>query len=179
MHTLRVAIAIVWVAFFIGWLAAAASAKASVGRPRGGLRGLTAICAVLLIRFGHFDGLNTRSPALGVIGAVLFVAGLAVAVWARVHLGRNWGMPMTQRAEPELVTSGPYAIVRHPIYTGLLLAIIGSSIAINVIGLLLALVLGANFYYSAIVEERNMAAAFPSEYPEYRARTKLMLPFLL
>jgi protein-S-isoprenylcysteine O-methyltransferase Ste14 len=52
-------------------------------------------------------------------------------------------------------------------------------VAINLIGLLRALVLGANFYYSATVEERNMAAAFPSEYPEYRARTKLMLPFLL
>jgi protein-S-isoprenylcysteine O-methyltransferase Ste14 len=179
MHTLRTAIAICWVAFFIGWLVSATTAKASMGRPRKGVRGLTAIVAVLLIHFGHFAGLETRSPVLGAIGAVLFVAGLALAVWARVHLGRNWGMPMTQRAEPELVTSGPYATVRHPIYTGLLLAIVGSSIAINVIGLLLALVLGANFVYSATVEERNMAAAFPSEYPEYRARTKLMLPFLL
>lgn len=179
MHTLRTAIAIGWVAFFIGWLLSATTAKESVGRPRGGARGLTAICAALLIRFGHFGGLNTRSPILGAIGAVLSVMGLAVAIWARIHLGRNWGMPMTQRAEPELVTSGPYAVVRHPIYTGLLLAIVGSSLAINVIGLLLAVVLGANFYHSAIVEERNMAAAFPSEYPKYRARTKLMLPFLL
>jgi len=88
-------------------------------------------------------------------------------------------MPMSQRAEPWLVTSGPYAVVRHPIYTGIQLALLGSSIAINVIGIVLVLVLGANFYYSALVEERNMAASFPSQYPEYRARTKMMLPFLL
>jgi len=111
--------------------------------------------------------------------AALFATGLALAVWARVCLGRNWGMPMSRRAEPQLVTSGPYAVVRHPIYTGILLALLGSSIAINVIGIVLVLVLGANFYYSALVEERNMAASFPSEYPEYRARTKMMLPFLL
>jgi protein-S-isoprenylcysteine O-methyltransferase Ste14 len=179
VHALRIAIAILWVVFLLGWLLSAMTAKASVGRSHRGARGLTAIFAILLIHFGHFGGLSTHSPVLGAIGAVMFVAGLALAVWARVHLGRNWGMPMTQRAEPELVTSGPYAVVRHPIYTGLLLAIIGSSIAINVIGLLLAVVLGANFYYSATVEERDMTAAFPSEYPEYRARTKLMLPFLL
>lgn len=179
MHTLRVAIAVIWVVFLIGWGVAAASANESVGPRRGVVRSFTVLAAFLLIRFGHFGGLSSRSPVLGVIGAGLFAAGIAVAVWARVYLGRNWGMPMTQRAEPELITSGPYARVRHPIYTGILLALLGSSIAINVIGIVLVLALGANFYYSALVEERNMAASFPSEYPEYRARTKMMLPFLL
>jgi len=179
MHTLKVVIAVIWVVFWIGWLVAAATAKESVGPRRCGVRSFSAIAAFLLIRFGHFGGLGTQSPVLGAIGAVVFATGLALAVWARVYLGRNWGMPMTQRAEPELVTSGPYAAVRHPIYTGVLLALLGGSIAINVIGIVLVLVLGANFYYSALVEERNMAASFPSEYPEYQARTKMMLPFLL
>jgi protein-S-isoprenylcysteine O-methyltransferase Ste14 len=69
--------------------------------------------------------LAVHSVILTAIGAVLFACGIALAVWARLHLGRNWGMPMTQRAEPELVTSGPYRFVRHPIYSGLLTAMLG------------------------------------------------------
>ena len=60
-----------------------------------------------------------------------FVLGLALAVWARVYLGRNWGMPMSRRADPELVTTGPYRRVRHPIYSGLILAMAGTAIAVS------------------------------------------------
>ena len=86
--------------------------------------------------------LAVHSPILGAIGALVFVSGIAVAIWARVHLGRNWGMPMTQKAEPELVTSGPYRFVRHPIYSGLLLALVGTALATNLLGLIIAAVLG-------------------------------------
>jgi protein-S-isoprenylcysteine O-methyltransferase Ste14 len=72
--------------------------------------------------------LAVHSLILAAIGALVFACGIALAVWARLHLGRNWGMPMTQRAEPELVTSGPYRFVRHPIYTGLLTALLGTVV---------------------------------------------------
>jgi protein-S-isoprenylcysteine O-methyltransferase Ste14 len=81
-------------------------------------------------------GLAVHSLILAVIGAVLFACGIALAVWARLHLGRNWGMPMTQRAEPELVTSGPYRFVRHPIYTGLQAAMLGTALVNNLLGLI-------------------------------------------
>src|ERR1051325_6056310 len=80
------------------------------------LAGLTALAVVLLLRVFHGGGLRVHSPVLGAIGAVVFAAGIAVAIWARIHLGRNWGMPMTEKAEPELVTSGPYRLVRPRIY---------------------------------------------------------------
>jgi protein-S-isoprenylcysteine O-methyltransferase Ste14 len=143
------------------------------------LNGLTALSVALLIRVVRGGSLAVHGLLLGAIGAVIFACGLALAVWARIHLGRNWGMPMTEKAEPALVTSGPYRFVRHPIYSGLLLAVLGTALATNVIGLVIVAVLGGYFYYSASVEERNLTATFPTAYPAYRARTKMLIPLVL
>ena len=84
---------------------------------------------------------------IAAIGAVLSTCGIALAVWARLHLGRNWGMPMTQRAEPELVTSGPYRFVRHPIYSGLLAAMLGTALVDNLLGLIVVAVVLIPYFY--------------------------------
>ena len=89
------------------------------------LTGVSAVGVYLIAGVLRGDGLAVHSVSLAAVGALLFACGIALAVWARLHLGRNWGMPMTQRAEPELVTSGPYRFVRHPIYTRLLTAMLG------------------------------------------------------
>ena len=86
---------------------------------------------------------------------------------------------MTEKAEPELVTSGPYRMVRHPIYSGLLAAVLGTALATNLIGLIFVAILGAYFYYSASVEEKNLTETFSSAYPAYRAKTKMLIPFVL
>jgi protein-S-isoprenylcysteine O-methyltransferase Ste14 len=180
MHPLKLAIGCAWLVFWIYWIASASSSKESV---RGGWRTrLTGVSAVGVFLIGGVlrDGsLAVHSVILVAIGAVLFGCGIALAVWARLHLGRNWGMPMTQRAEPELVTSGPYRFVRHPIYSGLLTAILGTALVNNLLGLIVVAVLVAYFYYCGIVEERNLVATFPKAYPEYRSRTKMLIPFLL
>ena len=119
-----------------------------------------------------------RSPALRAVGLVLVVAGLGIAVWARIVLGRNWGMPMTSKAEPELVTAGPYHVVRHPLYSGLVLAGLGTALANNFYWLIAWGALDVYFVYAALTEERLLAAAFPSSYPAYRARTKMLVPFV-
>jgi protein-S-isoprenylcysteine O-methyltransferase Ste14 len=110
---------------------------------------------------------------------ILFAAGLGLAVWARIYLGRNWGMPMTEKAEPELVTSGPYRFVRHPIYSGILLGFLGTGLATNGYWLIVCGVCLLYFIYSARVEEGILTNAFPSAYPSYRARTKMLIPFVL
>ena len=97
----------------------------------------------------------------GSSGRVLFVAGLALAIWASVLLGRNWGMPMTLKDEPELVTSGPYRIIRHPIYTGILLAVLGTAIATYVFVFVIFAVMAVYFSFSARVEDRLMATVVP------------------
>lgn len=179
MHALRIAIDIAWVLFWIYWVVSAFAVKEGrASRRRVPLNGLTALSVVVVVRVFRGGSLAVSSPILGAIGAVVFAAGIAVAIWARVHLGRNWGMPMTQKAEPELITSGPYRFVRHPIYSGLLAGVLGTALATNLIGVIIVAILGVYFYYSASVEEKNLTATFPTAYPAYQATTKMLIPFL-
>lgn len=180
MQTLKTVIGVGWLIFWAYWLLSATGAKASVrGRGWRPLAGISVLAVVLLTRVIKGGTFVVHSPVLGAIGAVVFVCGLGLAVWARVYLGSNWGMPMSQRIEPELITSGPYRFVRHPIYTGLLLGLLGTTLATNLLGLIVVALLSVYFYYSAKVEERNLTAAFPTAYPEYRASTKMLIPFVL
>jgi protein-S-isoprenylcysteine O-methyltransferase Ste14 len=180
MHALKTAIAIAWIVFWVYWFVSAIGVKhGRASRRRIPMNGLSILAVLLLLRVFRGGGLAVHSHLLGALGTVVFAGGIALAIWARVHLGRNWGMPMTQKAEPELVTSGPYRYVRHPIYSGLLAALLGTALATNLLGLVVVGVLGAYFYYSASVEEKNLIATFPSAYPAYRSRTKMLIPFVV
>ena len=180
MRALQAAISVTWVVFWVYWIGAAFGAKQSRRDTRQPpFRGLVVLAGIVLVRALRDASLSVHTLALGLVGAVVFASGLALAIWARVHLGRNWGMPTTQKADPELVTSGPYRFVRHPIYTGILLGVLGTALASNLLGLIVVAVLGGYFYYSATVEERNLTATFPTAYPEYRRATKMLVPFLL
>jgi protein-S-isoprenylcysteine O-methyltransferase Ste14 len=104
--------------------------------------------------------------------------GLSFAIWARLHIGRNWGTPMSQKQDPELVTSGPYHWVRHPIYSGILVAGLGTAIALTWSWLIVVALTGIYFIYSATVEERYLTKEFPDSYPGYRRSTKMLIPFI-
>jgi protein-S-isoprenylcysteine O-methyltransferase Ste14 len=177
-------ILVLWVVFWVGWLASAFGAKPTVRRRRRA-RPVALLIIVIggvvirVLRPGAANGLVVHAPGVRAIGAALVVCGLGTAVWARVTLGRNWGMPMTEKDQPELVTSGPYCLVRHPIYSGILLATVGTALAVSLGWLLVAGVMGVYFGYSAAVEERTLAEQFPEAYQRYRKRTKMLIPFLL
>lgn len=185
MSALRTAILVIWAAFWIYWLISAFNVKQSSGRRTGSRRArpvglLIIVLGGVVIRNVNGSGsLTVHSPVLEAVGTIVFLSGLAFAVWARVHLGRNWGMPMTERAEPELVTSGPYRFVRHPIYTGILAGVLGTALAVNGYYLLPLAVMMAYFAFSATVEERLLTASFPQAYPEYKTHTKMLIPFVL
>jgi protein-S-isoprenylcysteine O-methyltransferase Ste14 len=180
MTALKTSIAVLWVIFWIYWLVSAAGAKEGSRTRRTRPPGLLiAVLALVLLRVFRAGSLAVDDPVLEAVGAVLFLAGLGLAVWARVYLGRNWGMPMTQKDEPELVTSGPYRYVRHPIYSGILLAVLGTSLATDIYWLIALIVMGAYFIYSARVEERLLCTTFPTTYPGYRTKTKMLIPFVL
>lgn len=118
------------------------------------------------------------NPALSIVGVIFSVVGIGFAIWARTHLGRNWGMPMTIKEKPDLVMNGPYRLVRHPIYTGILLAILGSTLVASLWWLVIFFIAGAYFVYSATQEERQMQKEFPERYPAYKARTKMLIPYV-
>lgn len=181
MHALELVFAVVWGAFWIYWLVAAFSMK------RGRLswsrelriRAVIVVLAIILVRVGAFrgDGLSF-APWRAALGLVLFAVGLGYAIWARVHIGRNWGTPMSRKDEPELVTSGPYRLVRHPIYSGILLAGVGTAVALSWAWLIGVALAGVYFAYSATVEERNLTEQFPDAYLPYRRSTKMFVPFI-
>lgn len=95
-----------------------------------------------------------------------------------MHLGHNWGTPMSRKDDPELITSGPYRWIRNPIYSGLILAMLGTALAVTYIWFGLVVVVGGYFVYSAVVEQRDMAEQFPDTYPAYRASTRMLVPFI-
>jgi protein-S-isoprenylcysteine O-methyltransferase Ste14 len=181
MRAVELLFAVVWAVFWIYWLVAAFSMKR--GRVSWSrelpIRAAIFVLVIVLIRLGVFrgHGLNSDPWRVG-FGLVLFAAGLAFAIWARIHIGRNWGTPMSRKKEPELVTSGPYRLVRHPIYAGILIASIGTAVALNWAWLIAVALAGVYFSYSAIVEERNLTEQFPDTYPVYRSSTKMIVPFV-
>ena len=178
-----------WLVFLAVWTITAFGAKPSVKdrhwRRQRWLR-LAILIAVLLA--SRFTGVRqalvqhrfaVHDPRVGLIGAALVILGVGLAVWARFALGRNWGQPMTQRENPELVTAGPYSVIRHPIYTGILTGMLGSALVAGPLLFLIFLLIAAYFTYSARREEKRMALLFPTQYPAYKARTKMLLPFVL
>lgn len=174
-----------WAVFWAYWLVSALRAKRGRIRWRQWTGSRIGILVVLVILSRlHVLRDHAAVPASGglglpVAGLAVFLAGLVFAVWARVSIGRNWGMPMTEKADPELVTSGPYSRVRHPIYTGIIAAVTGTALALNLWYLIVAAVLVAFFAYSARTEERYLTRSFPDAYPAYRHATKMLIPYLL
>jgi protein-S-isoprenylcysteine O-methyltransferase Ste14 len=181
MHAVEVIIAIGWATFWIYWLVMAFSAKRShVPWSRElRIRALIFIMVILLFRVGAFQHRDQDSDPWRVgAGLAFFAFGLWFAIWARVHIGRNWGTPMSRKDAPELVTSGPYRLVRHPIYSGILLAGVGTAIALNWLWIAPVLLAGMYFVYSANVEEHYLTEQFPDTYPVYRRSTKMLVPFI-
>jgi protein-S-isoprenylcysteine O-methyltransferase Ste14 len=189
MRHYDIVIATCWLLFFIVW-----AVLARVDRGRGGrsspinaaLRLLVVVLIALAIFFGNRlpvgDFARTTTLAAAAIGAAaagsaLCVIGLAFAIWARVALGRHWGMPMTLRDTPELITSGPYAYVRHPIYTGLAAMMIGTTL-VYPLGVLWCALMIPYMVFSARREERDMERLFPDVYPVYKQRSKMLVPFV-
>jgi protein-S-isoprenylcysteine O-methyltransferase Ste14 len=171
-----------WAVFWIYWLVAAVGVKAGQHREWStGVRVALLLIVLLLLRLRVLKGHEaaTSDPWLQGTGLALFVLGLALAVWARLYIGRNWGMPMTRKEDPELVRTGPYRTIRHPIYSGIILAMIGTAVAVSLYWLIAAVLFGAYFTVSAVVEEHSLTKLFPDQYPDYKRSTRMLIPFVL
>jgi protein-S-isoprenylcysteine O-methyltransferase Ste14 len=174
-------IAACWAVFFIYWLVTGLGSKRtarSYGRQM--LVRVAIVAVVLLFVRSRPADVGSRAailnPALRAAGLVICAAGIAFAIWARRHLGKNWGMPMSVHESPTLIMTGPYARLRHPIYTGIIVALIGNGLALSLWWFVAAAVALIYFGYAARREETTMLATFPGDYAEYRRRTKMIVP---
>lgn len=188
-------IAQLWLGFLILWWAwALFNKKASRGgswRGRAwGMRLALIAAIIVVVQLTHLSGFGAWLARHGDLllrparfwqwtGLVLCLAGFLFAIWARLYLGRNWGIPMSLREQHELVTGGPYARVRHPIYSGLMLAGLGTVLALGMQWLPAMVLVGVFFALSARTEEKMLSEQFPDAYPPYRRRTKMLIPFVL
>jgi protein-S-isoprenylcysteine O-methyltransferase Ste14 len=178
-----------WVVFVIYWAIAALRMKRldrgairSGMAMRFGIFATVAIAIALVRRSPELRALQLaqfQSVPMAIFGAIIATLGVVLAFSARAAIGGNWAPPAIRRTDTELVTSGAYALVRHPIYGGILLMMMGTAIGIIPTWWLVAAAAGTYFFYSARAEERFMTERFPDTYPAYRARTKMLLPFVL
>jgi protein-S-isoprenylcysteine O-methyltransferase Ste14 len=189
--TYRWIIGALWLIFVLVWLVTAFGAKRSLSGTHWWRQAQLRFAIVVLILLALRIPVIRHSlhvahprfvavdPRLGIAGVILCALGVAIAIWARVYLGRNWGLPMSRKEAPELVTSGPYAYMRHPIYSGIFIAMIGSALAESVLWLIPLAVAAAYFIYAARTEEHILEQEFPEQYAAYRRRTKMLVPFIL
>jgi len=119
-----------------------------------------------------------RGIAIDAIGLALLILGIGLSIWARRHLGANWSSAVAVKDRHRLVRSGPYRVVRHPIYSGLLLAVAGTALVVGEWRGLAALGLAVvAFVHKSRIEERRMRDTFP-EYDAYRRTTPSLLPYI-
>lgn len=176
-----------WMIFFIYWAISALFVKRSVMK-RDWRRNFLLIILVVLFFFFIKSGATNivinavmfNSPLiLQVLGSILVVIGLAGAIWARNTIGRNWSGHLDFKVNHELITNGPYHLVRHPIYTTILTMLIGTllySTSYFILGwFLIALIV---FLYRVHEEEKLMIDHFGERYQDYRKKTKALIPFV-
>lgn len=127
-----------------------------------------------------FARLLPREPWMFWVGAVITAGGLLFTVWARVHLAGNWSGLVTLKQDHELITSGPYRLVRHPVYTGLLLAFAGTALARDEWSGVVALVIVvAALWRKLRLEEKWLSEQFGELYVRYKQRVAALLPYLI
>jgi protein-S-isoprenylcysteine O-methyltransferase Ste14 len=175
-----------WLVFLFYWIFASLSVNRIKNREPAGPR-LTrwaVIVATLLLlntNLGYIGFLGRRfvpfTLSIAWLGAILTLAGVAFAIWARVHIGRYWSGTVALKVGHELIRTGPYAHIRHPIYTGVLLMLAGTALAIGRCDALLAfLLLLADLIWKSRREEALLAQEFGAAFEEHRSHTGFFLP---
>jgi protein-S-isoprenylcysteine O-methyltransferase Ste14 len=175
-----------WLVFFLYWAISALRSKVAKKTESGAERlqrmiPLAVAYVLLFYQRASFGWLDKRfvtdSSAAAVIGVSLTAAGVAFAIWARWHLGANWSAIVSIREQHELIRSGPYRRVRHPIYTGMLLAMAGTALVLGEVrGLLAFAITLFAFYWKARKEEAWLTREFGEKFEAHTKQTGMFLP---
>lgn len=180
---------VVWVSFLLWWQIRARNTKSTLRLESPAsriVRALVFLIAILLLSIPNlpwpflYRFILRPSQLSFFTGAALTLGGIFFAIWAREHLGRNWSRSVTIKENHELITSGPYAVVRHPIYTGILTGFLGSAVAEGQIRSLIAFVMVFLVVWMKLrLEEHWMREQFGETYQAYSRRVSALVPFVL
>jgi protein-S-isoprenylcysteine O-methyltransferase Ste14 len=175
-----------WLVFLAYWSVSALKLKSIKRRePRGErlIQLVFMVAAYYLMFNDQFSRgwLATRFapawPTIGKFGVAVTVVGIALAIWARWHLGENWSATVTLKEGHELIRSGPYRYIRHPIYSGMLLAFVGTALALGEYRALISVgIVLVAFYTKAKKEELFLTQEFGEKFREHSRRTGMFLP---
>ena len=177
-----------WLLFFTVWLLAAFSGKRTIQREAPTSRILYSVPVMLgfylVFRPSHIVALDRTfvpdTQINAISGLAMTAAGIALAFWARFNLGRNWSGTVTVKEDHRLIQSGPYRFVRHPIYSGLLLAMAGTAIGAGRLSSLIGVAIAfLGFRSKWRIEERFMQEQFGARYVQYKRDVKAVIPGLL
>jgi protein-S-isoprenylcysteine O-methyltransferase Ste14 len=178
-----------WIVAGIVWMVGALGTKRTARAQSSGSRlidiSLAALAFALLFNDRFAIGLLARrfvpySLVIAYAGLALTLTGIGFAIWARVFLGRNWSAIVTIKQDHQMVRNGPYALVRHPIYSGFLLALLGSALVLGEVRGLVAVGLAfLAWWFKSRLEEKFMEQQFGEEYAVYKRRVKALIPFVL
>ena len=176
-----------WGVFIVFWMVSAFAVKPTKAQqplPQRLLYLAITVGAVVLLngsaRMMHWDrAILPRSVVLGILADALVLVGLGVTLWARVTLGGNWSARVTLKEGHELITRGPYRVVRHPIYSGLLLMILGTAVLIGRVGAFVVLAFCFCGLWMKLRQEEVLLTGHLPGYSEYMRRTKALVPFVL
>jgi protein-S-isoprenylcysteine O-methyltransferase Ste14 len=179
---------ILWIGWFVGWWLPVFTAARTIQRQSLASRLrhslLMALGAALILFHPRplaalFRPIFVEAIPIIWAGLVLTALGLGYSVWARVYLGRFWSAAVTLKEEHQLIRGGPYGTTRHPIYTGLLLALFGTALARGTWGDLLGLVLIViGLMIKIRQEERLLTGHFGAAYDTYRADVPMLIPLV-
>jgi protein-S-isoprenylcysteine O-methyltransferase Ste14 len=179
-------IEVAWAVIVVVWVVMAFRTKRTVARSGGVARlaVLYVIAVIVLTRPLAHTSLHHHiwkpSAAVSMVALVLIVAGAVFALWARLTIGTNWSGVVTLKQDHELMQSGPYHVVRHPIYTGLLTMGVASALQYDEpFSFILLAVVIVMLAFKIRLEEKLMTESFPDQYPQYRQRVKAIVPYIL
>ena len=171
-----------WVVLVVYLTATAVKAKADTEPDLGQSFGLMyalllafALPYVPLFKFVNYAPVGTP---LSIVGLAVFFVGMAFFIAARQQLGRNWSQTVSAKEEQELVTAGPYHVVRHPMYAAGLFQCLGAAIVVGGPFLCMLLTLLPIFLWRVGAEDKLMTRQFPTQYPRYMQHTKALVPFV-
>ena len=184
----RLVFPVLWFAFIAFWIAMAWGGKAVAERESVYSRlshylplavGIYLIAAPRLPIAALSDRFAPLSLWLVQLGLALTVAGIAFAIWARIRIAGNWSSDVTLKRDHELIVDGPYAFVRHPIYTGILTGLLGTALAVGEWRALLGVAIATGAYWRKLrIEERVMRRQFGEAYTRYTERVPALIPLL-